>query len=231
MTLVPALGVIGELVALGWLAIRARRIARRVRELRRLGHSVPFALDTAVGEHVRPRVLASAIAGEVSATVLGLTGWFRRAPAGFTMHRRANVLLVFGVFGALAVIETIVLHVVIVHWSRLAAFALTGLSIYGLVWMLGMMHAVRLAPLRFIGDELVIERGLVQRACVARANIAGASVVTTRAAVDLSYFEPNVELAFREPVRVRGLFGRERVADRVTISVDDPGGFLAMLER
>jgi len=223
-------GVVAELALVLWLAVRIRRILRRVRAERRLGYSLPMSIDTALGE-VMPRVLASILAAEVSATLLGLTGWFRRAPAGFTMHRRSSAHVVFGVVGALAIVETIVLHVIVAHWSHTGALVITGLSIYGMIWMLGILHAVRLAPLRLVGDELVIERGFVQRVVIPRSDIVEVTPTTTRAKVDLSYLEPSVELVLRAPARVHGLFGQTRLADRLTISVDDVDGFLATIRR
>ena len=229
-----ALGMVGalaELVVLVWLAIRIRRIVRRTRELRRLGHGLHASLDTAFSETLRPRALSSALATEVCAAMLAVTGWFRRAPAGYSMHRNTGFMMMFGVLCALAIVETVGVHLVVMQWSATAALVITILSAYGLLWMFGMAHAVRLSPLRFLGEDLVIERGFQSRLVVPRALIADATPVATKVdgALDLAYFDPNVLLVFREPIAVHGLFGRTKTADRVTISVDDRDRFLAAL--
>jgi hypothetical protein len=119
------------------------------------------------------------------------------------------------------------------RWSRAAAIVASVLSAYGLVWMLGAAHAVRLSPLRFVGDHLVLERGFRAHALVPRALIAGATPIAAKldGALDLSCFDPNLLLTFREPVAVHGLLGRTRMTDRVMLSVDDRDGFIAALSR
>jgi len=229
-----ALGMVGalaETAVVVWLGIRIRRIARRARELRRLGHSLHASLDVAFTDVLRPRAVASGIATEVSTMILTFTGWFRRAPAGYSMHKNTGFMMIVGVLCGLAVVEAVGMHVVVMQWSSTVAVVLTILSIYGLLWLLGMTHAVRLSPLRFLGDDLVIERGLRARLAAPRGAIAEATPIagTVDGALDLAYFDPNVLLVFREPVTVHGLFGRTKTTDRVTISVDDRDGFLAAL--
>jgi hypothetical protein len=229
-----ALGMVGalaETAVVVWLAIRIRRIARRARELRRLGHGLHASLDIAFTDVLRPRAVASGIATEVSTMILAVTGWFRRAPAGYSMHRNTGFMMIVGVLCALAVVEAVGMHVVVMQWSSTAAIVLTILSIYGLVWLLGMTHAVRLSPLRFLGDDLIIERGLRARLAVPRGLVAEATPVTAKVdgALDLAYFDANLLLVFREPVVVHGLFGRTKTTDRITLSVDDREGFVAAL--
>jgi hypothetical protein len=229
-----ALGMIGalaEIAVLVWLGIRIRRIARRARELRRLGHGLHASLDVAFCETLRPRAVASGIATEVSAFTLAVTGWFRRAPTGYSMHRNTGFMPLVGVLCALAVIETVGMHVVIMQWSSTAAIVATILSVYGLLWLLGAIHAVRLSPLRFLGDDLIVERGFRARLAVPRHAIVETTPITAKVdgVLDLAYFEPNLMMVFREPITVHGLFGRTKTVDRITISVDDRDGFLAAL--
>jgi hypothetical protein len=230
-----ALGMVGALaegVVLVWLAIRIRRIARRTRELRRQGHGLHASLDVAFCETLRrPRAVASGIATEVAAMILAVTGWFRRAPAGYSMHRNSGFMPLVGVLCALAVIETVGMHVVIMQWSSTAAIVATIVSVYGLLWLLGAIHAVRLSPLRFLGDDLIVERGFRARLAVPRHAIVEATPVAAKVdgALDLAYFEPNLMIVFREPIAVHGLFGRTKTVDRITISVDRRDDFLAAL--
>src|SRR5262249_759499 len=60
-----ALGMVGalaELIVLIWLGIRIRRIARRTREMRRLGHSLPASLETAFVDTLGVRAVSSMMA-------------------------------------------------------------------------------------------------------------------------------------------------------------------------
>ena len=228
----PALGLVGiaaELAVLALLAVRIRRIARRTRAERRAGHGLTAALDLGMREAF-PAAIAGGLAVELSAVVLALTGWFRRAPAGVTVHRRSGYLLVLGVLCFLAVVETVGLHVVLVQVAPTAAIVSTVLSVYGLVWLTGHAHAVRLSPLRVVAGTIVIERGLVARAAVPLADIVAITEVDgkRRDAIDLSILGPNVLLELRAPAEVCGLFGRTRRATRITLSADDVDALRAL---
>jgi hypothetical protein len=229
-----ALGMVGalaEAAVLVWLGIRIRRIARRTRELRRAGHGLHASLDVAFTDVLRPRAVASGIATEVAAMILAVTGWFRRAPAGYSMHRNTGFMAIVGVLCALAIVETVGMHLVIMQWSETAAVVSTVLSAYAVLWLFGAIHAVRLSPIRFLGDDLVIERGFGARVAVPRQLVAETTPIAAKqdGALDLSYLDPNVLLVFREPVTVHRLFGRTKKADRITISVDDRDDLLAAL--
>jgi hypothetical protein len=41
--------------------------------------------------------------------------------------------------------------------------------------------------------------------------------------------EPTVLVTLRAPVAVVGLFGRQRRADRLALTIDDPAGFMAAI--
>ncbi|HEY5949805.1 MAG TPA: hypothetical protein VIV40_30125 [Kofleriaceae bacterium] len=231
---IRALGIAGimvELAVTAFLVVRARRIVRRVRALRREGHGLHAALEAAFAAAMPSRVLASVIASEVATVSFALTGWFRSPPVGFAMHRRSGYLLVLSVICVLAVIEGVGMHVILVRVAPTVAIVLSALSAYSLLWLCGVAHATRLSPLRFTDVALVIERGITRRAFVRFADITHAvpTAATSADAVDLSYVEPNVELELRAPVEVHGMFGRSRHATKLTLSVDDRDAFFAQL--
>ncbi len=227
-----AVGAAAEVGVLALLVVRVRRIVRRTRVERAAGHGLPAALEIAFAAVLPARAVASALATEVAVMILAVTGWFRRAPAGYAMHRTNAYVTVIGVLGFLAVVETVILHVVLAHYAPTLAIVSTVLSIYSVAWLIGEAHAARLSPLRVIGDDLVIERGAIRRAIVPRAVIASATAIDGKVdgAVDLSLLGPNVLLELREPVIVHGMFGRQRRADKIMLSVDDRDAVLALLQ-
>jgi hypothetical protein len=231
--LLHSLGLIGLLAELAlaiWLIIRLRRVARVVRRRRADGHGLTAALDAGLIGMVRFRALASGLAMEVSAFTLALTGWFRRAPAGFSMHRRSSYVAVVGVLLFLAAVESAAAHLLLATWvSPIAAWVATGLAIYGVTWLLGDTHAVRLSPLRFAPAGLIIEKGVRWHLVVPREDIAAATPIEgpVAGALDLSLLGPNLLLTLHRPAQARGPFGITRSATQVALSVDDRAAFTA----
>jgi hypothetical protein len=224
-----ALGALAELIVLVALVVRLRRVVAATRAERRRGHGTTFALATGLAQVVPP-VVAHAFAVELSAGYLALTGWFRRPPDGVSMYRGTGYLTILGPLCVLVAIETVLVHVVVAQVAPTAAIVVTALSVYGLIWLVGHAHAVRLQPLRVIDGAVVIERGVMARAVVPIADIAEiAAVATVPGAIDLSLGGANIALALRTPATVHGLFGRTRRADRLLLSVDDPDALRALV--
>jgi hypothetical protein len=233
---ISALGMVAIAIEAGvsvYLIVRARRLVRHVRALRADGHGLAGALDTALRSVIPVPAVASVLAMEVATVIFAITGWFRSPPDGFAMHRRSGVVMIIGVLAALAVVEAVVMHIVLVRVSPVLAIVATALSAYGLLWLVGFAHAVRLSPLRFTAQGLVIERGVTRRAIVPAHAVARAVPVTAASddAVDLSYTEPNLLLELSTPVDVHGPLGRAKSATKLLLSIDDRDAFLAQLAR
>lgn len=231
---ISALGIVAvaiELAVITVLVVRARRVVRQVRALVREGAGLTSALDTAFRATIPVPAVANVLAMEVSMVIFAITGWFRTPPAGFAMHRRSGVLLILGVLAVLAVVEAVVMHIVLVRVAPTVAIVVTALSAYGVLWLIGFAHAVRLSPLRFTAQGLVIERGVTRRAFVPTGVIVRATPVAaaTTDAADLSYVEPNVLVELSEPVQIHGLLGRSRTASKLLLSIDERDAFFARL--
>jgi hypothetical protein len=224
-TLVVAGGAL-EVVTVGWLLVRIRRVIRGARAARDAGPIA--ALEAGFIAARIPARVAAIFASELGAVGLALTGWFRRPRPGFAM-RSTGWLLYAGVLGFLVVVETAAAHIALVMWSPMVAWISTISSIYALVWLAGDAHAIRLYPVTVAGGTLRVTIGVRWRATIALADIL--SVTETRSvptgALSLALVEPTVLVTLRAPVEVIGLLGRRRRADRIALTIDEPGAFIA----
>jgi hypothetical protein len=215
-----------EVVTAGWLLVRIRRVVRGARAARDAGPIA--ALEAGFVAARLPARVAAILASELGAVGLALTGWFRRPRPGFAM-RSTGWLLYAGVLGFLVVVETAAAHIALAMWSPVVAWISTLSSAYALVWLAGDAHAIRLYPVAVIGDTLRVTVGVRWRAAIPLADVV--SVTETRSvpdgALSLALVEPTVLVTLRAPVEVIGLLGRRRRADRIALTIDDPGAFIA----
>lgn len=242
LDLLGRLVVPAELLLLGYVGLRIRR-----------GGSAPAAergdpLDRlrAKLRRVLPSPLAAdAVAHEAALLGYALLAWrarpdVREGELGFTSHRGNGYGGVLAAAALMGVIETVAVHLLVERWSATAAWALTALSLYGLVWLLGHFQAVRLRPVLLTADALHVRIGLLWSVRVPYGNVAslsaaGAGAPARRApgylhAVTLGPARLLVELS--EPVCVDGLYGYvKRDVRRIGLAVDDRERFRAELER
>ncbi|HEY0477505.1 MAG TPA: hypothetical protein VGD37_08260 [Kofleriaceae bacterium] len=220
------LAVVLEVVALGWLALRIRRVVATARAARDAG---PIgALEAGLVAARFPAAVAAILANELAVVGLAVTGWFRRPRGGFAM-RSTGWLLFAGVFGFLIVVEAAAAHIALAMWSPTVAWISTVSSAYTLVWLAGDAHAIRLYPVAIVGDTLRVTIGVRWRVAIPLADIVSVTPTGTvpDGALGLALFEPTVLVTLRTPVEVRGLLGRRRRADRIALTIDDPVAFAA----
>jgi hypothetical protein len=215
-----------EVVTVGWLLVRIRRVIRGARAARDAGPIA--ALEAGFAAARIPARVAAIFASELAAVGLAVTGWFRRPRPGFAM-RSTGWLLYAGVLGFLIVVETAAAHIALAMWKPVIAWVSTISSAYALVWLAGDAHAIRLYPVAIAGDTLRVMVGVRWRAAIPLADITSVTEVHSApdGALSLAVLVPTVLITLRGPVEVVGLLGRRKRADRIALTIDDPRAFIA----
>lgn len=143
----PVLAGAAEGALLVVLGIRIRRILSRWRVHRRTLQPL-VATRRALADVLGPRA-GGILFVEFAVLWYAVAGW-RRAPSPgdptFSLHRRSAYPAVVGAILLVLAAETSALHLVLAGWSPVAAWILTGLSVYSGLWLLGDLHAARLNP-------------------------------------------------------------------------------------
>lgn len=223
----------GLLVLLGFRirAIRRAFVAARPR-LPYRGDALRHALRQVLG----PRV-GAVVFGEAGVLWYALTGWKRRRAAGppgtvLPGHRRNAYPAVLAALLLAIAAETVAVHFLVGLWSELAAWAVTILSVYSGVWLVGEFLAARATPSLVTEDGLHLRTGLRWAADVPWSRIR--AIHDDRPSgetVDLSLWgPPDFWLECRDPVTVQGPFGLDRQARFLGIGVDQPREMRAAIE-
>lgn len=189
------------------------------------------------------RAAAAAVAHEMAVLWYALLAWRARPDVhagelGFSIHRRSGYGGVLGAVGLAAGVEAVVVHLLVQRRSATAAWVLTALALYGLVWLLGHFQAVRLRPVLLTPEALHVRVGLLWSVRVSYRNVASFAPAGVGApaagspgylhAVPLGGACFLVEL--REPVEVQGPYGwRKRGVRRIGLAPDERERFAAEL--
>lgn len=233
--------VIAGLCEVAFLAVAIYELRRRARDDAPIEARMARALEALV-----PPRLAHLIAFELA--ILGaawrfaLGGWRRPVPAGFTYHRESGLRMLLLALPLLLVGDVLLLELVLLpHAAPWLRIALHALSIYGLVWLVGLYASVRGRPHRIAGGQLALHRGLLGRMTVPVADIAEAMPLPAFAddwkrraycagALRMDIAGPPIlELQLRAPARRTGVLGEGPPGMRVLVAVDDPEAFTTAL--
>lgn len=222
-----------ELLMLAMTIIGARRALRSWRSTRGLPRL--DRVDRALHAVGMPARVARVVATEVTLFTFAATGWRAPAPspARFTVHRVNGWALFVGVLVFLTVVETAVAHLVLATFvSATVAWVVSALSLYGVAWLLGDLHALRHGGVTVTDAGLELALGVRWSGTLPWAAItsieAGTLAGKQPGVIDASIMGANVIVTLATPVELTGLLGRRRTATRVGLSIDDPARFTSL---
>ena len=183
--------------------------------------------------------VADVVADELALLYYALFSWRRRVlpredEEAFSYHRESGYGSLLLAFTFVAVLELVGAHfLVTAWWGRGAAWVLTGLSLYGLVWLLGFYQAVRLRPVTVGSDSLRVRVGLRWSILMPLRQIEDVlqpapgqpppEAAGYLRAVALG--EPQFIIRLHEPLTAHGLYGASRRVRALGVAVDDPAAF------
>ncbi len=228
-----------ELLVLGVLGHRAYRIAQQLRT-RSANADLLEAMMAGVREVIPVPWAANVVAYELSVFAYALTGWRRATPQGapcFSSHRRSSYGVVVTAILVAACVEMVAVHVLVQQWSAVAAWVLTGLSAYGMLWGLAEIQAARLRPITVGSEGVVVRSGLRWTIhvpfsaidAVWRAHEYPLPRKTTHLLNVTPLGAPQYLLTLTEPVVAHGLYGYQKTISRLQFAVDAPDAFEASL--
>jgi hypothetical protein len=198
-------------------------------------------LDEGFGRVLPNRRLASALAYECAVLYYGLLGWWRQparaAGHSFSYHRNSGYGALILTLMVVSAAEVVGLHLAVRLWSGTAAWLLSALGVYAVLWMAGDYQAVRLRPVVAADDALRVRVGLRWSASIPYSQI---EQVRPRGKESLSkrtpgylhaalLTDPQMVLVLRGPVRARGPYGIEKEVWRVGLAVDEADRLRAVL--
>lgn len=186
-----------------------------------------------------PGAFANVLATEVSMFHYAIIGWnpMKEAPKGqqYTYHKDNGYTAFFAVAIFAVVVETAVLHLLLMQWSLTAAWILTGLSIYSLFFVIGDFNAIRKRPIYLSDEAIKVRVGFRWRMDIPFEMIESITLRTPDKEKEefanlILAGEANVAIKLKEEMTAEGLYGIKKRLDRLAIHIDDKHGFKAAVE-
>lgn len=226
-----------ELALAAFIIWKARAIMRSLPAGR--GADIVESLERVLEPSLGHRAAARFIAAEIAILYYAVAP---RAPAprdaALRFYPQRSAMLI-ATLAVVLVIETAGMHLLISLWSATAAWILTGLSAYTLLWVVGDYRAIARRPTILSRDSLLIRVGLRFSGEVPLAMIEAARPANWRDAcrpppkhVNLAApATPNLLITFRAPIAARRFFGIQSTVHGVLMAVDQPDRMIERLHR
>jgi hypothetical protein len=231
-----------EALLLTVLTQRALRVFRGARTLPRSSDLIERLLLAAEREFPANRWIA-VMMYELGLMYYALGGRpgivLRSNEVAFTYHRRGGLRVIYGVAVVFGCFEMVGVHLLLAALSPVAAWALTGFELYGVVWVIGLLRSVDRLPIVLDERGIQIRFGVIYALFVPYEDIQGLqrarlhSVDTNRKNyLNCAFMNtPDCILKLRSARRARLPYTLSRDVEEIGLMVDEPKAFLAQLER
>ncbi|WP_239984688.1 hypothetical protein [Lentibacillus sediminis] len=180
--------------------------------------------------------LLGVVLTELSVFYYAIMVWFKKPDITrdeiFTYHKSSQIRTIVIVFSILIVIEGVLFHYVIQLWSDIAAWIFTVLNIYALLYMAGFYNSASFLPHVVNKNKLIIRLGYQSSIELDLRNIESINKAEQRGIGDkvpketyyslLNIDSPQYALFLKEPVLMKGSYGRKKYVNTVIFRSDEP---------
>ncbi|MFT4606298.1 MAG: hypothetical protein ACI9W4_003048 [Rhodothermales bacterium] len=191
-----------------------------------------FSVLVGVCSDIFPERLAYLAATEIGMFYYGFCAWKKPTlgPAQFTGYRTSGTIAVLSILLMMIVVEMTALHFLVALWSSLAAWILTGLSLYAGLQVFGFARSLTRRPIEFEDGQLILRYGLLSQTSIQLDNIDSIDL-SKKAVMDtdktaflspLSALEKhNVVLGLKKPETLIGPYGTKTSYSTIAFHVDE----------
>lgn len=182
--------------------------------------------------------VAEVVASELSVLWYALFCWRKQPEArvhAVTFHQRNGWGTIVACILVLIAAEGLAMHLLLGRWSTTAAWAWTGLDLWGALWLTGDYHAIRLRRSWIEEDVLHLRHGLRWSADIPLDIVSSVREVRhesewrRRDVLRVAMLdEPRWLVELREPVVVKGLAGMRKEIRALALQPDDEAWVLLL---
>lgn len=227
-----------------WLALRGNGLALALLGFPLVAHvavsawrafSSPGRRAQALISYFLPTKMAPVLTAEMTILMQALLFWrrprLRPGQRSFTSYGTLAPALLAVL--AISIVEILVLHLLLSRISVSLAAVVTVIGAAGFLYIVGILKSLQSLPTIVGFDEVVARLGGLQEVRFAKANVADVTLlppchpVSKETARLSGMSSPNVLIRLRQPVRLKGPFGREKDVTSLALRLDREQEFVA----
>ena len=228
---------LAEVAVVGLVAVKGRTVVRNFRALQRQMPDFIGNLQRSLMPVLSNAWLVGALVGEVSVFRYSLFGWlggiektgYQRA---YTTYRESGQIALMCALLAIILIETAAIHLLVSRSYPGAAWLLTAISLYSLLFLVADTVALVKRPLLIDQSRVLLRLGLRWQGSFPISEVDRVVTVTeappkNRATLNGCFLStPNLLITCCKPIPIAGPFGIKREVQRIALFTDDRDAFI-----
>ncbi|MDM5188963.1 hypothetical protein QUF99_17050 [Bacillus sp. DX4.1] len=207
--------------------------------------SFSYAIDKAFDANVKRNTAVNIIVSECKLLYYALFSWRTKVSESdhvFSYHKKTGAIAFYIMLMHGMLIETIGFHYLLHQWNLVFAWVLLVLNVYGFLYFLAEIQAIRLNPYMITKKEVVIQVGLAKKVTVPfeqieeityyKGDVIKGKEEKEVLEATLTEFikEPaTFEIKLKEPLKANLLYGFSKTVNRIHLNVDEDRKFYEMI--
>lgn len=191
---------------------------------------------------ILPKLPAKLVAFEVAIFYYGLFNWKKTKlnTNEFSYHKNSGTISLLIALILIIIAETIGLHALLSKWSNIAAWILTGLSIYTGFQMLGFLKSLSMRPISIDNTHLHLRYGIMAESRINLKDIISIEA-SSKSYEDDKMFKKlsflgeleshNVIITLNKEHTLHGLYGIKKTYTKLALYVDNKTEFIEQLTK
>lgn len=184
---------------------------------------------------------ASLFASEISMIYYAFFSWKRKKLKGneFTKYKENASIALAGAFLMVVCIETYAFHVLLLKWSAIAAWALTGLSVYSAFGIIAHIKALLQRPSVLTHEKLILKNGLIADITIPLTEIEKIEMLSKEISsealnignlgIHKESTNHNIAIHFKTPQTIEKIYGFTEECDIILLHMDEKNRFLNLV--
>ncbi|WP_459502747.1 hypothetical protein [Bacillus sp. C1] len=203
--------------------------------------SFSFAIDKAFETTLKRNTVVDVIVSECKLLYYALFSWRTKMPESqyvFSYHKKTGAIPFYIMLIHATVIESIGFHYLLHQWNEVVAWILLVLNIYGILYFLAEIQAIRTNPYMMTETEIIVQVGFGKKIIIPFTQIEEITHYKGEALTKeegKKVFEATVmefikepatfEIKLKKPLTAQLLYGFSKTVNRVHVNVDDERNF------
>jgi hypothetical protein len=234
--------VVLPLVEIGVITLIIIKIRKTIREIKlnqQTDADLYSVLKKSASNVLENEKLGKVFATEIAMIYYGLFRWKKTQPTNnqFTCYKENGIIAIFITLVFLVVVETFVVHLLLIRWNELVAWIIFALSIYAGIQILGHTKALINRFTEITNSHLILRYGLFGDAEIPLTNIKAIRLTqeesndkTIKALKLLGSMEShNMLIEFDKTIQFESVYGIRRKHTAVLLQIDNLKEFTAKL--
>jgi hypothetical protein len=229
-----------ELFVLSFVIIKVRRSVNTYKQKKQGNTDFYSTLKETCSELI-PQKLVPFLCTEIAVIYYGFLNWKKHSPKTneFTYHKNSGTTALIWAIIFMVLVETFVLHILLVRWSNLAAWILSALSIYTAIQLFGFLKSLSQRPITISNNNLIVRYGILAETEIKLQDIDLIELSTSDLKSDkqtkkLSAFgeleSHNTIIKLKKEYSLFGLYGIRKKFTNLALYLDDKNEFKNKME-